>query len=104
MDWCDEFYFSFFDIPEKALPQNCEYYFNILTITVGVPVGTLQKTYGTTEFHDLSRLKDARPIYLYMYEDEFRTRITFDTGLGHNSVPFPKYTPFISKELIASSL
>lgn len=57
-------------MPEQALPQNCEYYFNILTITVAVPVGTLQKTCGTTEFHDLSRLKDARPIYLYMYEDE----------------------------------
>ena len=26
---------------------------------------------------------------LLIDEDEFRTRITFDTGLGHNSVPFP---------------
>ena len=26
---------------------------------------------------------------LLIDDDEFRTRITFDTGLGHNSVPFP---------------
>ena len=64
----DGFYFdSFFDIPNQALPQNCEYYFNILVISIAVPVGTLE---GVESIDDLSRIKNARPLYLSIYESE----------------------------------
>lgn len=61
---------SFFELPDHALPQNCEYYFNILTIEVAVPIGTLQKICNATDLEDISRIKDSRPIFMYIYEDE----------------------------------
>ena len=64
---------SFFDLPEQALPRDCEYYFNVLHITVAVPTGELQKITGVSgiwEFSDISRVKDPRPICMYFYEDE----------------------------------
>lgn len=71
---CDGFYFdSFFDLPERALPQNCEYYFNVLMIEVEVPIGALEKITGTKgmwEFTDLSRITDPRPICMYFYETD----------------------------------
>ena len=69
----DGFYFDgFFDLPESALPKHCKYYFNILTITVGVPVGTLKTLTGMDirEYDDISKVTDPRPIYLYIYEKE----------------------------------
>ena len=70
----DGFYFdSFFDIPESALPRNCEYYFNVLFIEVELPEGELEKITGMEgldEFSDISRIKDPRPICVYYYEDK----------------------------------
>lgn len=70
----DGFYFdSFFDLPESALPRNCEYYFNVLFIGVKLPEGELEKITGMEgldEFSDISRIKDPRPICVYYYEDK----------------------------------
>jgi len=63
----DGFYFdSFYDLPPKALPKDCEYYFNVLYLAVSVPPGTFGSTW---EFTDISRIKDPRPICVYYYED-----------------------------------
>lgn len=64
---------SFFELPEQALPRNCEYYFNVLFISVGLPVGELERITGVEglwEINDLSRIKDPRPICTYFYESE----------------------------------
>lgn len=68
--------FIFFDLDPQSLPRDCEYYFNILVITVAVPVGSLPE--AIWEASDISRLKDARPIYLYVYEDEETTEEQID--------------------------
>lgn len=61
---------SFFDLPDKALPPNCEYYFNVLFIAIEVPEGSLN---GIIEFNDMSHIKDSRPVCLYFYEGETKT-------------------------------
>lgn len=61
---------NFFDIPYEYLPQNCDYYFNVLMMELAVPVGALQKQFGITEYEDRQYLTSARPRYLYIYEDE----------------------------------
>lgn len=70
----DGFYYdNFFDLPEQALPRNCEYYFNILYISVEVPEGELEKITGMKglwELNDISRIKDPRPICVSYYETE----------------------------------
>lgn len=63
---------TFFDLPDSSLPRHCEYYFNVLVINAAVPQGTLRELTGENidNYEDISRIKDARPIYLYVYEDE----------------------------------
>lgn len=60
-------YYDFFDIPLNALPQNCDYYFNVFVITVGIPVGLFNTIY---EVYDISKITAARPIMIEFFEDE----------------------------------
>jgi len=87
----DDFYFdNFFDLPEKALPQNCEYYFNVLMIEVEVPTGELAKVAncpGLWEFTDMSRIKNPRPICIYYYESDDAHTWNIDTT-PHTVVEF----------------
>ena len=70
----DGFYFdSFFDLPWQALPQNCEYYFNVMFIAVALPPGELAKISGVEglwEITDISKIKEPRPMCVYYYEDD----------------------------------
>lgn len=63
------FFDTFFDLSPNSLPRDCEYYFNVLTIEVAVPIGTLShKLNGLASLDDVSLIKDARPRYMYIYE------------------------------------
>ena len=64
----DIMYYNFFDISPAALPQDTEYYFNVLVIICHVGPKTLQE--GLTRVEDISKIKDPRPVCCIWFEDE----------------------------------
>lgn len=91
----DGFYFdNFFDLPEQALPQDCEYYFNVTVFEVAGPIGWLAERLGIKETQlvdDISHVKDPRPIYICFYEEEGLDKIEIE-AFSHTVIEVNMHT------------